>query len=148
MGTDNGIIADDTIVEAVKRFNAGYNNTEHSVRSRESLGRGEVCVVVFKGQDQRFHENYVAIVKGKVFVYHTLPQLLRDRNASILDMTADRDRHIVYALMAMAFIMLAVVLGLAVFDEDNKTLQVLTGLFGILTGYLVGKRGQDQPSAP
>lgn len=42
---------DEEIINAVRRLNAGYKNTEYSVRARESLGRGQICTVVFKGPD-------------------------------------------------------------------------------------------------
>jgi hypothetical protein len=104
--------------------------------------------VVFKGANNQWYENYVGIVGGEPFAFHTLPQLLRDRNLNIIDVKSRLDMYIAYTLIAMTSVLLLVVCYLAVRDPDNQSLQVLTGLFGLLVGYLVGKRGSEQPTQP
>lgn len=86
----------------------------------------------------------MGIILEDVFAFHSLPQLLRDRNLNILDVKSRTDTYISYSLIGMASFLLIVICYLAVFATESQSIQLLTGLFGILVGYLVGNRSNAE----
>ena len=134
----------DRIIDAIKQLNAGYSNTEYAKRSPEDLGAGKLYTVVFKGADQQWRENYVFERGDKVKAYYTIREALRDSFTGIIPMWRDQEfiKLLVVAILTAAFA--TAVIGIVVWDPDNKSLQVLTGLLGLTLGYFVGKG--DTPS--
>ena len=60
------------------------------------------------------------------------------------DVKSRTDTYISYSLIGMASFLLIVICYLAVFATESQSIQLLTGLFGILVGYLVGNRSNAE----
>lgn len=133
-----GVPKADAIIEAVKASNAAFDNSRYTRQQITYEGPGNVYRVDFLGQDGHWHDNYVLERLGKgLRVYDTVDKLL-------VEVTAwpwrDHDfvKLVVIAVLALSFG--AAVLYVVLMQPENKSLNVLTGLLGLTTGYLVGKK--------
>jgi hypothetical protein len=127
------------IINAVKQLNAGYNNTDYGVRQPEDVAGGKLYTVVFRGENKEWMENYV-FVRGKfIKAYFTVRDVIVDSNNSIVPKWRDQE-FIKLAVVSLLTVMFALaVVGIVLWNPDNKSLQVLTGLLGLTLGYFVGK---------
>jgi hypothetical protein len=139
--------SDDPVIDAVKRLNSGWNNTDYSRRDPVQLGKASLYTVAFKGQDGYWRENYVYELANKRIPYSDLKQLLTDRNNGLVSTAKDRDFFALLVVAALASIFALAVIYLAIWQPDNsKSLQALTGVFGLVFGYFLGTSRPGQRS--
>ena len=128
----------DPILDAVKASNAGFNNSRYTRQQLTYGGTRNIHRVDFLGEDQNWYQNFVLERRGKgLRVYDTIDKLLVEVAASPW---GDHDyvKLVVIAVLALSFG--AAVLYVVLVQPENKSLNVLTGLLGLTTGYLVGKK--------
>ncbi|AXA39417.1 hypothetical protein [Rhizobium leguminosarum] len=128
----------DPVVAAVKQLNEPYKNTEFRRRPAYEYGSTKVHSVVFKGEDGEWRENY-AFEKGKTIIaYHSLVDLLKDRKTYFLPFYQDHDSLKIITIILMALAFSAAFLYLVASGAKPESLQLLTGILGLLVGYLIG----------
>ncbi|HEU0120503.1 MAG TPA: hypothetical protein VFQ91_08265 [Bryobacteraceae bacterium] len=130
----------DPIIVAVEELNAGYKNTDFSKRPIGRMGKGELFIVVFKGQNGEWFENYAWQAGANVFAAQTLQGLLSKAHDSLFPSL--RDPEFVRLVMAytLAVIFSIATISVAVTWAANPALQGLFGTTGLLIGYLIGNR--------
>ena len=134
MGSSN-----DPIINAVKRLNTGYQNTEYSIKRTIKLGDALVHTVTFKGEDGWWHDNYVYEKGNVVIAYWDVERMLTSKDNDLIPSGRDSERLRLIMVGAITAVLLLTVIGIVIYGNSNPNLQILTGLLGTGFGYLVGK---------
>jgi hypothetical protein len=127
------------VVEVVKRLNYQYNNTGYAMGDPRPLGSGKLYSVKFKGSDDVWHENYVFERGSDRRAYWSLHDLILDSNTNLVPTFRDPDYLKLVVVCGLTVLLIIAVILIVAFEQENKSLQVLTGLLGLTLGYLVGK---------
>src|ERR1700723_3664670 len=123
--------AADPIIDAVVRLNSQYSNSAYSKRNPVRVGSGNLCTVVFKGEDGYWRENYVYERGSKVVAYVDLRETILDRGNGLIPFLRDPEFIKLIVISTLTFMFAMAVTYLVITTPDNKSLQVLTGLLGL-----------------
>jgi hypothetical protein len=130
----------DPVIEVVKTLNAGYENTDYAKRSPVKLGGANVYTVVFKGKSGTWYENYVYERGEKRIAYWNLADMLMARDNDLIPSGANLELIRMAAVIAFTLLFGAATIYIVVTNQDNKSLQILTGVVGLGLGWLVGSQ--------
>ena len=129
-------------IDAVSDMNEGYNNTNYRCSMPSKFASGFLYEVSFEGEDGYWRQNFV-FQKGADFrPYSNLKDLLADSSNGIVTPMSDPEYAKLIFIILITLVTLVAVIFLVIQQPDNKSLQILSGILGLLIGYLVGKRDQ------
>jgi hypothetical protein len=127
----------DPVIDLVKGHNAGFNNTRYTKTQVTYEGPGHIYQVDFLGENQNWYRNYVLETGDQRRVYDTIDKLLTRLSRSPW---ADPEYVKLMVISLITFLFAVAFIYLVAVQPENKSLQVLTGLLGLMLGYFVGKR--------
>jgi len=132
---------EDPVLREVIDLNKQYTNTRYSKSSPMRVGPGDMFAVSYLGQDKKWYTNYVFRRRGKCRAYETFDKLIADpRNQINIPWYAEFETVRFFLIFLLAIILIVVWICVYSQHGDNKDgLQYLTGLLGILIGWLVAK---------
>jgi hypothetical protein len=136
----------DPVLREVIDLNKQYKNTKYSKSSPMRVGPGYTYSVSYKGENEQWYTNYVYRRRGKYRAYETLDRLIADPDNKI-NVPWYAEFEMIRFLLIFSLTVALVVAWVVVYTQlegDKQSLQYLTGILGILIGWLVAKA----PKAP
>jgi hypothetical protein len=133
----------DAVLEAVRKENIRYNNTDFAKQPPIKIGNGRFYVVTFKGEDKEPYVNFVYTRNGReeFEVYSDLRQLVVDKAGGKLPLYEESWIRVAGMFVVVVLLLLASV-GTALM-EDGKAFTAFMSAFTAALGYLAGKGTSD-----
>jgi hypothetical protein len=132
--------SNDPVINKVKEINKGYQNSEYSKQTPMQVGPGEVYVVSFMGQDKQWYSNYVFERGSERRAYPTFDKLISDpKNRINVPWWTEFETIRLFIISGLTILLAAAAIYIKIHSDLNQDIQFLTGLLGLLIGWLVGK---------
>lgn len=138
----------DPILEAVRKYNAQYNNTGYSKQPSINMGKGKFYTVTFKGEDNESYANFVYDEKGKgQVVYSDLRSLINDKGGRLFPVW-DIEWLRPIGIFVVVLLLLLVSAAFAYSNAEGKAFTAFMSAFTAALGYLAGKDTANGSSVP
>lgn len=125
------------IEQLVKERNARYRNkTEPRIERSFQIGRVQVHMLTFDGEDGYQRENYVTDYKGELRAFDRVEEIIPEitKGLSIAYELIDNARPLIFGVLAFIVVCAIVYQAIVRIPVENELLALATGLFGYLAG--------------
>ena len=139
----------DEIIEAVKKYNSPWKNTDYKRDEVTQVGRATIYTVTFMGQANTFgtsypYTNYVLVRRSqeKPRVFTTLDELFNNLHQIVSEPWTNIEIIKIYTLVGVTIMLAASVLYILWLTggKDSTALPLITTVLGSIVGYLIGDR--------
>jgi hypothetical protein len=116
--SDTSNAVDDPVIEAVRNLNKGYNNRNYAKRSAQNFGSGTIYTVTFRGENNKFYEQYVFERGQERRAYQELAALIFDGNNKLIPSMLNPDMIKLIVVSVLTIMFAAAVIYMVFKDPD------------------------------